>query len=82
MNINWRVRVQKKSFWVSIISALIVFANSIASALGFDLVPLTDTLETALMALLNVLVVAGVIEDMTTRGYQDSEQAKGYTTPK
>lgn len=81
MNINWKVRIQKKSFWVAIVSALIVAANSIAGALGQDIIPVTEGIESVIMTVLNLLVVAGVIEDMTTKGYQDSERAKGYTKP-
>lgn len=82
MKINWKVRVQKKSFWVAIVSALIVATNSIAGAFGYDVLPVTQEIEAVIMTVLNLLVVAGVIEDMTTRGYEDSDQAMTYGKPK
>ncbi|WP_271401430.1 phage holin [Salinicoccus roseus] len=82
MKINWKVRLQKKSFWVAIVSALIVATNSIAGAFGYDVLPVTQEIEAIVMTLLNVLVLAGVIEDMTTRGYEDSDQAMTYGRPK
>jgi phi LC3 family holin len=82
MKINWKVRLQKKSFWVAIVSALIVATNSIAGAFGYDALPVTQEIEAIVMTLLNVLVLAGVIEDMTTDGYQDSDQAMTYGKPK
>ena len=82
MKINWKVRVQKKSFWVAIVSAIIVAVNSIAAAFGQDVIPVTQEIEAVIMTILNLLVVAGVIEDMTTDGYQDSDQAMTYGKPK
>jgi phi LC3 family holin len=82
MKINWQVRMQKKSFWVAIVSALIVAANSIAAAFGYDVIPVTQEVEAIAMTILNVLVLAGVVEDMTTKGYKDSDQAMTYAKPK
>lgn len=81
MDINWKVRIQKKSFWTAVVSALIVFANSMAAAFGYDLIPVTEGIEATIMAVLNVLVLVGVIEDMTTKGVKDSERAKNYKRP-
>lgn len=82
MKINWKVRMQKKSFWVAIVSALIVATNSIAAAFGYDVIPVTQEVEAVAMTILNVLVLAGVVEDMTTKGYEDSDQAMTYAKPK
>lgn len=78
MQINWEVRAKKKSFWMAIVSAIVVAVNSIAAALGQDVIPVTQEIEAVIMTTLNFLVVAGVIEDMTTKGYQDSDQAMTY----
>ena len=35
-NINWKVRFKKKSFWVAIVSAIVLFVNNITQALGLN----------------------------------------------
>ena len=37
MKINWKVRMQHKQFWVSLIALLIVLANQIAGIFNVDI---------------------------------------------
>ena len=73
--INWRVRLQSRTFWVSIF-ALIGFI------LGeFDVWD-AGQYDALVNILLAVLVAAGVIVDHTTGGLSDSEQALEYDKPR
>lgn len=82
--INWRVRIRNKNFWLSLIPAVLLLAQAVAGAIGYNL-DLTD-LGTKLLALVNavfgVLVILGIVNDPTTAGIADSDLAMTYDTPK
>ena len=42
MKINWKVRLQHKQFWVSLIALLIVLANQIAGVFYVDITIYND----------------------------------------
>ena len=80
-NINWKIRMKNKSFWVSIVSAIFVFIATIAGAFGVEL-DLTQTQNIILNVIelvFGALTVYGVVIDPTTKGKDDSERAMGYT---
>ena len=81
---NWKVRLKNKYFWISIIPALILVIESVAKCFGVTLA-MTD-LQNNLIAVVNaifvVLVIIGVVNDPTTDGLSDSEQAITYESPK
>lgn len=82
--INWKVRINNKMFWVTIIPMIILLIQIVGSIFGID-IELGD-LEDKLLKLANVvfaiLAVIGVTNDPTTAGYSDSERAMTYDTPK
>ncbi|MED1123293.1 phage holin [Bacillus atrophaeus] len=80
--INWKVRLQKKTFLVAIFSATLLFAQSIASAFGYDISVFSDDLTEKFNALLTFLTAMGIVVDPTTPGISDSDQAMEYTEPK
>lgn len=82
--INWTVRIRNKAFWMAIIPALILLAQSIAAVFGYELelANLSDKLIAVINALFVVLALLGVVNDPTTSGISDSEQAMTYTEPK
>lgn len=80
--INWKVRVQKKSFWMAIVSALAIFVNSVAQAFGLDYSTQVQSAVDGVTGLLAVLAGIGVIDDMTTKGISDSGIAQTYTKPR
>lgn len=84
MKINWKVRLQNKTFWLALIPALLLLVQVVAAVFGIslDLGPLGDKLLAVVNALFAVLTILGVVTDPTTAGMNDSEQAMGYTEPK
>ena len=79
---NLILRLKNKTTLAALISALVVFAYSCASALGFTLPVEQDTVMSAAAAVLTLLTGLGVLVDPTTKGITDSADAMGYTTPR
>ena len=84
MNINWNVRIKNKTFWLSLITAILVLVQVVAAVFGFtlDLGEFGDKLIAVVNALFVVLAILGVVNDPTTSGVSDSKQALTYTEPK
>lgn len=84
MNINWTVRIKNKTFWLSLIPAVLLLIQVVAAVFGFtlDLGDLGDKLIAVVNALFAVLVILGIVTDPTTEGIRDSSQALTYTEPK
>lgn len=83
-NINWQVRIKNKNFWLTFIPAVLLLIQVIAAVFGFtlDLGNLGNRLLDVVNAAFSVLVILGVVNDPTTEGVSDSEQALTYTEPK
>lgn len=83
-NINWKVRIKNKYFWIAITPAVLLLIQVIAAVFGFtlDLGDLGNKLLDVVNAAFSVLVILGVVTDPTTAGVGDSEQAMTYTEPK
>lgn len=89
MQINWKVRVKNPLFWVQVILAVL---TPILAYLGISVENLTSWNilgETLLEAVKNPYVLGLVlvsvwnaINDPTTSGVSDSDQAMTYTEPK
>lgn len=84
MKINWNVRLKNKVFWVTIIPAVLLLIQAIASVFGFniDLGDLGNRLICAVEAAFVVLSILGIVTDQTTQGVSDSREALTYTKPK
>lgn len=85
MNINWKVRLKNKAFWLALIPAVLLLIQVAAGLFGFtlDLGELGNRLLALVNALFAVLAVLGVVNDPTTAGIvKDSKQALTYTQPK
>lgn len=82
--INWRVRLKSKTFWLTVIPALLLLVQVVAAVFGFelDLGDLGNKLLAVVNALFAVLSILGIVTDPTTAGVSDSAQAMTYTTPK
>lgn len=81
-SINWKIRFKKKSFWVAIVSAVVLFINNITQAIGIDYTGQLEQFSSGINGLLAVLVTFGVINDPTTKGMKDSGIAKTYSKPR
>ena len=82
--INWTVRIKNKNFWLSLIPAVLLLVQVVASVFGFtlDLGELGNKLLAVVNALFAVLTILGIVADPTTEGVADSSQALTYTEPK
>lgn len=82
MKINWKVRLQHKQFWVSLIALLLVLANQIAGIFNVDITIYNDQVTAISETVLSILALLGIIIDPTTVGTSDSAQAMDYNKPK
>lgn len=82
MKINWKVRLQHKQFWVSLIALLIVLANQIAGIFNVDITVYSEQVTGISETILMILALIGIIVDPTTSGASDSVQALRYHKPK
>ena len=84
MDINWTVRFRNKSFWLSLIPAVLLLVQVVAAVFGYtlDLGDLGNKLLAVVNAVFAVLAILGVVVDPTTAGMSDSTQAMTYTAPK
>ena len=81
---NLKVRFKNKTFWITLIPAIILLIQVIAAVFGYnlDLGELGNKLIAVVNALFAVLTILGVVTDPTTKGVKDSERALTYTEPK
>lgn len=84
MNINWKVRIKNKNFWLSLVPALIVLIQQVVRVFGVELD--FGNLGNNIIAVINtvfvLLSILGVVVDPTTAGIADSSQAMTYDEPK
>ena len=82
--INWKVRIRNRNFWLALIPAVLLLAQSVATAMGFQLQlgDLGDKLLAIVNNLFALLTILGIVNDPTTEGLGDSENALTYQVPK
>lgn len=82
--INWTVRLKNKAFWLALIPALLLLAQTVAALFGYtlELSALGDKLLAVVNAVFALLAILGIVTDPTTAGLGDSQQAMSYTKPK
>ena len=82
--LNWTVRVKNKTFWLTLIPAVLLLIQVTAAVFGYtlELGGLGDKLLDVVNALFAVLAILGVVADPTTKGVSDSTQALTYDKPK
>lgn len=83
-NINWKVRIHSKAFWLAMVPALFLLIQSIGAPFGYewDFIVLNQQLAAIINAAFAFLSILGVITDPTTSGVSDSKQALTYDKPK
>lgn len=84
MNINWKVRIKNKNFWVTIVPALILAVQLFAKIFGVSLEmnDLGERIVAFINAAFALLAILGIVNDPTTATLSDSERALGYDKPK
>ena len=82
--INWKVRIRNKAFWLALIPAVLLLMQSVAAAVGYELQlgDMGDRLLAIVNNLFALLAILGIVNDPTTAGISDSENAMTYKTPK
>ena len=83
MNINWKVRIKNKAFWLALIPAIALVAQAVAAVFGYtiDLTTMVGKLQAVVNAVFALLVILGIVVDPTTSGVGDSERAMSYSEP-
>ena len=83
-NINWKVRIKNKAFWVALIPAVLLLAQVVANVFCYtiDLGDLGNKLLAVVNAVFALMSILGIVTDPTTAGITDSIQALTYTEPK
>ena len=81
--INWKVRIKNKTFWMTVIPAVALVVQAVASVFGFtlDFTTLVGKLLAVVDAVFALLVILGIVVDPTTAGVGDSVRAMGYDEP-
>lgn len=84
MDINWKVRLKNRAWWLTFIPALMIAIQAIGAPFGmhFDTTVISTQIVVIINAVFSVLMLIGINVDMTTDGFSDSEQAKEYDKPK
>lgn len=81
--INWKVRFANKTFWLSLIPAVLLLAQAVAKVFGYelDLSAYGENLLEVVNTLFAVLAILGIVTDPTTDGISDSKRAMTYKAP-
>lgn len=82
--INWKIRMQNKTFWLALVPAFLLLIQAVAQVfnVSLDFTNLNKDLLGVVNALFTVLAIIGVVADPTTKGLSDSTQALTYSKPK
>jgi len=84
MNINWKVRIKNKTFWLSLIPTVLVLIQLVLRTFGveFDFGDVGNNLLAIVDTVFVLLGILGVVVDPTTAGVADSTQAMTYNKPR
>lgn len=80
---NWTVRIRNKTFWLTLVPALLLLAQTVGAVFGYtwDFAGIGERLTAVINALFAVLAIIGVAADPTTTGVADSARAMSYDEP-
>ena len=83
MNVNWKVRLMSKTFWVTIIPLIVLLIQLVAGFFGFtvDLGETGNKIIGIVDVVFAILAAIGIVTDHTTKGFSDSERALTYDKP-
>lgn len=81
--INWRVRFANKNFWLALIPAVLLLAQTVLDVFGIrmDFGDIGNKLLAVVEAVFLVLGIIGIVNDPTTDGLGDSSRAMTYYLP-
>ena len=80
---NWKVRIKNKTFWLTVIPAVLLLIQVVAAVFGYtlDFGDLGNKLLAVVNAVFALLAILGVVNDPTTAGVADSQRAMSYEAP-
>lgn len=80
---NWLVRIKNKTFWLTMIPAVLLLVQVVAAVFGYtlDFGDLGNKLLAVVNAVFALLAILGIVNDPTTAGMTDSAQALTYQVP-
>ena len=83
MNINWKVRLKNKAWWLAAVPSVLLLVQAVAAPFGYqwDFVVLNQQIAAIINAAFGVLAMLGITADPTTSGFCDSERALSYEEP-
>jgi phi LC3 family holin len=70
VNINWKARLTNKTFWISIVSSIVLLTQQ----LGLNIFP--NNWADVLNTLLTILIILGIVIDPSTAGINDKKEDK------
>ena len=79
--INWKVRLQNKTWLLAMLAAIVAFVYQLLGLL--EIVPAVsqDQVTQLIGLVINILVALGIVVDPTTTGVTDSSRAMHYDKP-
>lgn len=82
--INWKVRFKNKRFVIAFIAGLLLLIKQVSVLFGYNLNTelFSTNINNVVDAVFLLLGLLGIVNDPTTQGFSDSEQALNYTEPK
>lgn len=87
--INWKVRFKNRAWVAGFISQILIVAQMVIvglNSMGLIHFQLTESIKTYIITLANAVLILlsmlGIVQDPTTKGYGDSENALKYDKPK
>lgn len=82
MKINWKIRLKNKGTLTAIVLGMIALVYQILGIVGVTPPVNQSNVAEAAVVLINMLLLAGVVIDPTTKGISDSDMAMMYTCPR
>lgn len=82
MKINWKLRLQNKATLTAIVLGIVAVIFQIVRAFGVAPSVTENEVVQIVSLIIEVLAMAGILIDPTTKGISDSTQALTYEEPK
>lgn len=82
--INWKVRFKNKRFVLAFVAGLLLLVKQVSVLFGYNLNTelFSTNINNVVDAVFLLLGLLGIVNDPTTKGFSDSEQALTYKEPK
>lgn len=82
--INWKVRFKNKRFVITFIAGISLLVKQVSILFGYNLNTelFNININNVVDAVFLLLGLLGIVNDPTTQGFSDSEQAMTYEKPK